>query len=575
LRRILHARQLFTEAEEEKLPPLPVSVPNPEDHLNPSASDYGRNLFTDKCEITVYAGSGGNGCVSFLREKYISAGPANGGDGGTGGNVYIQAVREEKSLHKIARRVVVKAERGKNGMGKSKGGQRGEDVVIEVPVGTVITELGRWDAVAEEERDHNEVSEEQNWARRDQENELRPKKNRRRQEEEEELDEEQAEEAPSSQPGKKGKRIIEGDQRGKWRRDKWLMTPDAMPSDYATADFPALPRPRRSNIASTQPPAPITLDLSAPTPIPVLIAAGAMGGLGNPHFATKSITRPKFATKGDQGMRLKLELELKLLADLGFVGLPNAGKSTLLRALSNSRARVGSWAFTTLTPNIGTVVLDDHKGRAKLDARDADGQRRTNFTIADIPGLVPDAHQDRGLGLDFLRHIERARVLAFVVDLGAGDAVESVRGLWRELDMYEKLREREQHERSQVNWTSVGSTAPAAAHDDRAVAADVDQPVIWRSTGEGALIRPEIRLQPISEKPWFVVATKADLDGSQANFASLTAWVRGVETGEEAHPAGETRKHRWTGSLAAVPVSAINGHGVEQIVRWTAEVLAK
>ena len=138
-----------------------------------------------------------------------------------------------------------------------------------------------------------------------------------------------------------------------------------------------------------------------------------------------------------------LELELKLLADVGLVGLPNAGKSTLLRALSNSRTRIGNWAFTTLQPSVGTVVLDNHKGRPTFRSFGKTGEPRTHFTIADIPGLIEDAHLDKGLGLGFLRHVERAAMLLFVIDLSAGDAVSALEALWKEVGEYETLRNRE------------------------------------------------------------------------------------------------------------------------------------
>src|SRR5215469_10468323 len=120
-------------------------------HLNPGPNSYTQTPFLDSCTVTVHAGSGGHGCVSFLREKFIAEGPANGGDGGSGGNIYIQAVRGETSLHKLARRREIKAGRGRNGMGSSRGGQRGEDIYIEVPVGTVVREVERYDPVAKEE----------------------------------------------------------------------------------------------------------------------------------------------------------------------------------------------------------------------------------------------------------------------------------------------------------------------------------------------------------------------------------------------------------------------------------------
>ena len=124
---------------------------HPTSHLNPEAADYGRTIFSDHATITIHAGAGGHGCISFLKEKYIAQGPANGGDGGYGGSVYIQAVRGETSLHKLARRNMIKAGRGKNGQGKLSGGKRGDDIIIEVPVGTVIKEIERIDPVSLEE----------------------------------------------------------------------------------------------------------------------------------------------------------------------------------------------------------------------------------------------------------------------------------------------------------------------------------------------------------------------------------------------------------------------------------------
>ena len=476
-------------------------------HLRPAPNDYARSLFTDRCALTIQAGSGGHGCISFLREKFIAAGPANGGDGGSGGNVYIQAVRGETSLHKLARRGIMKAGRGKNGRGKGRGGERGDDVLVTVPVGTVVRETGRRDPVADEEERRKLA---------------------------------------------KGSEKIDGDQRGDGRRDKWLLHPSSMPSEYVTTEFPALPRPRKSNLTLAQPAAPIQLDLSTPMDAPALLAAGAMGGLGNPHFVTKSIPRPKYATKGEEGMSLTLELELKLLADVGLVGLPNAGKSTLLRALSRSRARVGDWPFTTLAPNIGTVVLDNHHGRPT--PRGQNGlEPRTHFTIADIPGLIEDAHLDRGLGLGFLRHIERAGVLAFVVDLEAGDAVEAVRGLWHEISKYETIRRdevRREKEEKLVAWQPLGS---AEIRQETVVMDSATTPASpWND------VAPRM-----SSKPWFVVATKADLPDTQANFAKLQAYLAGFRRG----------KDDWKGKVGAIPVSAINGQGMTRIINWTIALL--
>ena len=497
----------------------------PAGHLNPPPEHYGRTIFADKCTLSLHAGSGGHGCISFLREKYIADGPANGGDGGSGGNVYIQAVRGETSLHKLARRGILKAGRGRNGQGKNKGGQRGEDVLIQVPIGTVIREISRYDPVQEESEKAKLPmgSEESN-----------------------------QETTPSQ------------------RRQKWILYPTSMPSEYATAEFPPLPRKRKSNLALTQPDAPIFLDLSKPMEKPILLAAGAVGGLGNPNFVTKSIHRPKFATKGEAGMRLDLQMELKLLADVGFVGLPNAGKSTLLRALSRSQARVGGWAFTTLQPNIGTVVLDDNYGRPRLESYNADGERRTQFSIADIPGLLPEAHLDKGLGLGFLRHIERARVLAFVVDLSSEDPVQALNTLWKELNEFEKLQGRDVNAQSEhriISWQAFGSTVTPARREDGAVQAGDENMLI--NAGPQAL--PPLQMPPISSKPWFVVGTKADAPSSQQNYAELKDYLESVSKGLSEHPCGV--KNGWKGNVTVLPVSAIRNEGVEHVVDWTISLL--
>ena len=493
------------------------NLPAETSHLDPTPDDYSRTIFADKCQLTLAAGSGGHGCISFLREKFIAQGPANGGDGGSGGNIYIQAVRGEASLHKLARRGIIKASRGKNGQGKAKGGQRGKDILVQVPVGTVVREISRRDPVTEEEETMVDATEEE--------------------------------------------------VRGQWRRDKWILYPSSIPSDYATAEFPIVKRSR----TLAQPTAPIYLDLSTPMETPILLAAGAVGGLGNPHFVSKTFSRPKFATKGDPGITITVELELKLLADIGFVGLPNAGKSTLLRAMSRSRARVGSWAFTTLQPNIGTVVLDNHQGRPQLSANRSTGEPRTQFSVADIPGLILDAHQDRGLGLGFLRHVERAQVLAFVIDLSAGDAVQALKDLWHELAAFQRLREMEtnnQTESRMVDWKAFGSSPTSTSAQQAAVA----------KQGAGFMINPSVSqdlpdlvMKPISTKPWFVVATKADLEGTQENFTRLQSYLSDVMSGKAAHPSGA--KHPWMGKLASIPVSAIRGEGVEKIAEWTIGLL--
>lgn len=508
------------------------------DHLNPQLPDYRETPFTDACTLTIAAGNGGHGCISFLREKYIPDGPPNGGDGGTGGSIYIQAIRGETSLHKIARRGSIKADRGRNGQGTSKGGKRGEDILLTVPVGTVIREISRHDPVAEYE-------EEQKRSRG-----IRP----------EDADAEDLE-------------AIEAQEHERThRRDKWLLHPAAVPHHFTAEDFPQLPKPRRNVLAMSEPRTPFRLDLNKPMEAPMLLVAGASGGLGNTHFVTPSKPKPKYATKGDEGTRIHLQLELKLLADVGLVGLPNAGKSTLIRALTSSRARIGDWAFTTLSPNIGTVVLDNQRGRLENPLYYPTGELRTNFTIADIPGLIVDAHLDRGLGLGFLRHIERAGVLAFVVDLSAGDAVQALKGLWKEVGEYENIRAQELAAATQRKHTpdeqGMVTYAPssdldfghARAENAHGVSTPEEATLLEPLPGQSL---PPLALPPISAKPWLVVATKADKEGTQENFQNLQAYLAKMQEGSEMHPSG--KENAWTKKVRAVPVCAMKKEGVQGV----------
>ena len=529
-----------TEISDE--PPPKIDV-NRYDHLNPTPPDHSSQPFADSCTVTLHAGAGGHGCISFVREKYIEYGPPNGGDGGTGGNVYIQAVRGETSLHKLARRPIIKAERGRNGEGGSRGGKRGEDLLIQVPVGTVVREVERHDPIEE----YTAKQRDKGFGR-------------------------DKEDDDPNAPGT--------DQSRKWRRDKWLLYPGALPKRFTDAWFPALPRPRKSNIAAAQPAPPVQLDLDKPMSTPMLLAAGAMGGLGNPHFTTKSIPRPKYATKGEDGLHIQLQLELKLLADVGLVGLPNAGKSTLLRALTRSRTRVGDWAFTTLSPNIGTVVLDTEGEQRTRTLQMADGEVRTSFSIADIPGLIEDAHLDKGLGLGFLRHIERAGVLAFVVDLSAGNAVDALKALWREVDEYEKLREQGLNEETAKAtgsehglqtfkpFESPISPAEPIGFKQGSSSSQQSPTLLKPQTGRSL---PPLSLPPISSKPWFVAATKADLDGTQDNFKNLVEYLSQVQEKHEEHPSGKS--NAWRQKLYGVPISAIRKEGVEGIKDICVELL--
>jgi Predicted GTPase len=270
--------------------------------------------------------------------------------------------------------------------------------------------------------------------------------------------------------------------------------------------------------------------------------------------------RPKFASRGEGGMKLELDFELKLLADVGLVGKPNAGKSTLLRSLTNSRTRIGNWEFTTLSPSIGTVIIDDNRGRPLVESK----RKRTHFTIADIPGLVEDAHLDRGLGLGFLRHIDRAGILAFVLDLSNGDPVEELQKLWHELGEYERLRNTQPEPTSEkapgvIDWDA---SQPELSDDET-----MSRPLNYQSTGS----LPPLTMPPLHTKPWFVVATKADLEHTQDQYRALQDYLSAVQNGSEQHPSGH--QDGWKEKLTAVPVSAIKGQGVSRIPKLVMEFL--
>jgi len=243
----------------------------------------------DRVEITVKPGDGGNGVVSFRHEKFVPFGGPDGGDGGDGGSVVVLAGEEVTSLRSFRRKRYYKAGRGRDGASKKKYGKKGEDLVLAVPAGTVV----------------------------------------------------------SCSP---------------------------VGGDSFIAD---LERPGQS----------------------VVVAKGGRGGKGNTHFATSTNRAPQIAQPGERVEELDIILELKLIADVGLIGYPNVGKSTLLSAVSAARPKIASYPFTTREPALGVVEV---------------GPR--SFIMAEIPGLIEDAHLGRGLGHDFLRHIERTRVLIHLVD---------------------------------------------------------------------------------------------------------------------------------------------------------------
>ena len=271
-------------------------------------------MFVDKVTIRVIAGKGGNGCCSFRREKFIPKGGPDGGDGGDGGSVWLEASTGEQSLVSLVYQTRYRAQNGPGGKGAGMHGRNADDIVVKVPVGTVVT-------------------------------------------------------------------------------------------DNATKE--------------------IMGDLDAPG-ARLLVAQGGRGGRGNARFASSTNRVPRYAEPGTEGEERELFLELKTIADGGLVGYPNAGKSTLLGALSQARPKVAPYPFTTLHPVVGVIEFDypDY----------------TKLTLADIPGLIDGAHENVGLGHSFLKHIERTKVLIYVLDMAGTDGrdpVEDFRHLQNELELYQ------------------------------------------------------------------------------------------------------------------------------------------
>ena len=261
-------------------------------------------MFVDEAKIFVKAGGGGNGCVAFRREKFVPRGGPSGGDGGNGGSIYLEANPNDNTLLRYRYNREFKADRGRHGEGSNCTGHSGDDMILQVPVGTLVFD----------------------------------------------------------------------EQNGETMAD--LATPGQR----------------------------------------VLIAQGGRGGRGNQHFAKPWHQAPREHDDGHPGEERHLRLELKLLADVGLVGFPNAGKSTLISVISAARPKIANYPFTTLEPNLGVVNADGGTGKEGREIG------RT-FVVADLPGLIEGAHEGAGLGIRFLRHVERTRLLVHLIDTSdASDA---------------------------------------------------------------------------------------------------------------------------------------------------------
>jgi GTP-binding protein len=263
--------------------------------------------FLDEAKVYIASGAGGNGCISFRREKFIEFGGPNGGDGGKGGDVVVEAVNGLNTLIDYRYQQHFKAQRGGNGMGKDRAGANGKDVVLKVPIGTQVYEEDGETLIA----DLTEV----------------------------------------------GQRVT--------------------------------------------------------------ISRGGNGGFGNAHFKSSTNRAPRHANPGQPGEERTIRLRLKLIADAGLIGLPNAGKSTFLAAVSAAKAKIADYPFTTLHPQLGVVEVDGRE-----------------FVVADLPGLIEGAHEGTGLGDRFLGHTERCRVLLHLVDGTAEDAGAAYRIVRDELEAY-------------------------------------------------------------------------------------------------------------------------------------------
>ena len=267
-------------------------------------------MFIDKVKIFVTAGRGGDGCISFRREKFVPYGGPDGGNGGKGGDIYIETDNKKITLLDLVYKPKFFAENGVKGEGSNKYGKYGKDLVIKVPLGTLVYKNGELFADLKEE----------------------------------------------------GQMI--------------------------------------------------------------LVAKGGRGGRGNSAFKTQRHTVPRIAEKGEPGEMAEIDLELRLIADVGLVGFPNAGKSTFLSVVSAARPKIADYPFTTLEPNLGVVNLDDKQ-----------------FVIADIPGIIEGASDGKGLGLEFLRHIKRTKVLLYMIDVSGFDGsnpYDTYKTLQKELKKYSK-----------------------------------------------------------------------------------------------------------------------------------------
>lgn len=366
---------------------------------------HSQGNFVDVRIVKCKSGAGGSGAVSFFRDAGRSIGPPDGGDGGAGGSVYIQAVAGLGSLAKM--KTTYTAEDGEAGAARQLDGMRGRDVLILVPVGTVV----KWCLPPQKVRELVERE-----MRKDNNATLRSI-----------LGSTAVNLSVSSGSHRKKIQLYRHEM-----AESWLFKDKAKEYHENKDWFKDLHKKmeaydhslEQSELFNDQFPL-AGLDLNQPMTKPVCLLKGGQGGLGNMHFLTNLIRNPRFSKPGRNGLEQHFLFELKSIADLGLIGLPNAGKSTILNKISNAKPKIGHWQFTTLSPTIGTVSL---------------GFGQDVFTVADIPGIIQGASLDKGMGLEFLRHIERSNGWVFVLDLSNKNPLNDLQLLIEEVGTLEKVK---------------------------------------------------------------------------------------------------------------------------------------
>ncbi|GAM20326.1 hypothetical protein SAMD00019534_035010, partial [Acytostelium subglobosum LB1] len=412
--------------------------------------------FVDKIRIKVKAGDGGSGCVSFHREKYIPEGPPDGGNGGDGANIILRADFNDNNLSHISRNYI--GQNGEKGKGARRTGKSGEDIIIRVPVGTVIREMETYfdddgDAVEREDK---------------------------------RLDSSSDEFDPDYYLSKLNSPVIDG------KTDTTLF------EDQLSEEYDMDQSKRRKKLwREVQ----VVADFDTPGQELVFLRGGR-GGRGNYNFASSTNRSPDYAGVGRAGHEKYLDLELKIIADIGLVGYPNAGKSTLLSRMSNAVPKIKNYAFTTLRPYVGVVDLGVPEEKkpmllSKRPRRSVTDHNNTT-TMADLPGILEGAHLNVGLGLDFLRHIERTKVLCYVIDMSN----EGVPAIWDGTtlevvpDRYKDMGDDEE-------------SIKMITDSIRSKAREMDQRAPW--TDYVTLVEELETYQPgLSKKPSLIIANKMD-----------------------------------------------------------------